>query len=290
MRPRQIEVFNAVYSSGSVTRAAKILNVSQPSVSKVLAHAEQQLGYLLFERINRRLIPTPEAHALFSHSEKMEQIIVDISQMAINLATTPLNTIRVACTPSLGIDLIPGAIINFSKNHPNTKFEVATLHHDQISHAIKEMTIDIGIALDPKYDEEIRQKRMMHCKFVVITPTSYDFKKLKVGRNDIKNEPFIKLNPKGPLGEKLEQYFIDNEYNLNFVSTSDTHQVAKTLVAKGMGITIIDEITAKSTSADTVKVWELTPPLTFNVALMHLKSKPLTVIAKKFMNSLLKHN
>ena len=86
------------------------------------------------------------------------------------------------------------------------------------------------------------------------------------------------------------EYFIDNEYNLNFVSTSDTHQVAKTLVAKGMGITIIDEITAKSTSADTVKVWELTPPLTFNVALMHLKSKPLTVIAKKFMNSLLKHN
>ncbi|MEE3197511.1 MAG: LysR family transcriptional regulator, partial [Pseudomonadota bacterium] len=72
MRPRQIEVFNAVYSSGSVTRAAKILNVSQPSVSKVLAHAEQQLGYLLFERINRRLIPTPEAHVLFSHSEKME--------------------------------------------------------------------------------------------------------------------------------------------------------------------------------------------------------------------------
>ena len=165
---------------------------------------------------------------------------------------------------------------------------MATLHHDQISHAIKEMTIDIGIALDPKYDEEIRQKRMMHCKFVVITPANYNFKKLKVGRSDIKNEPFIKLNPKGPLGEKLEQYFIDNEYNLNFVSTSDTHQIAKTLVAKGMGITIIDEITAKSISEDTIKVWELTPSLTFNVALMHLRSKPLTVIAKKFVDSLLK--
>ena len=125
--------------------------------------------------------------------------------MATNLATTPLSTIRVACTPSLGVDLIPSAIVNFSKNHPNTKFEVVTLHHDQISHAIKEMTIDIGIALDPKYDEEIRQKRMMHCKFVVITPTNYNFKKSKVGRGEIKNVPFIKLNPKGPLGEKLER-------------------------------------------------------------------------------------
>jgi len=46
MRLRQIEVFHAVYSSGSITGAAALLNVSQPSVSKVLAHAEQQLGYL----------------------------------------------------------------------------------------------------------------------------------------------------------------------------------------------------------------------------------------------------
>ena len=47
MRLRHIEVFHAVYSSGSVTAAARMLNVSQPSVSKVLAHAEQQLGYPL---------------------------------------------------------------------------------------------------------------------------------------------------------------------------------------------------------------------------------------------------
>ena len=57
MRLRQIEVFHAIYSSGSMTNAAVLLNVSQPSISKVLAHAEQQLGYLLFERIKGKLIP-----------------------------------------------------------------------------------------------------------------------------------------------------------------------------------------------------------------------------------------
>ena len=56
---RQIEVFHAVYSSGSMTNAAALLNVSQPSVSKVLAHAEQQLGYRLFDRVKGKLIPTP---------------------------------------------------------------------------------------------------------------------------------------------------------------------------------------------------------------------------------------
>ena len=59
MRLRQIEVFHAVYTSGSVTKAAAVLNVSQPSVSKVLAHAEQQLGYALFDRVRGKLVPTP---------------------------------------------------------------------------------------------------------------------------------------------------------------------------------------------------------------------------------------
>ncbi|MXW73773.1 MAG: LysR family transcriptional regulator, partial [Chromatiales bacterium] len=48
MRLRHAEVFHAVYSSGSITAAARVLNVTQPSVSKVLAHAEQVLGYALF--------------------------------------------------------------------------------------------------------------------------------------------------------------------------------------------------------------------------------------------------
>ena len=51
MRLRHIEIFHAIYTTGSITNAAKLLHVSQPSVSKVLSHAEYQLGFKLFERI-----------------------------------------------------------------------------------------------------------------------------------------------------------------------------------------------------------------------------------------------
>ncbi len=73
MRLRHIEVFHAIYSCGSVTRAAEVLNVSQPSVSKVLAHAEQQLGYRLFDRIKGKLVPTPEADQLFTHVDEVNE-------------------------------------------------------------------------------------------------------------------------------------------------------------------------------------------------------------------------
>jgi DNA-binding transcriptional LysR family regulator len=65
MNLRHIEVFHAVYTNGSVSAAARALNVSQPSVTKVLQHAELLLGFALLERTRGRLVPTEEAHALF---------------------------------------------------------------------------------------------------------------------------------------------------------------------------------------------------------------------------------
>ena len=96
MRLRHVEVFNNVYKTGSVTAAAKLLNVSQPSVSKVLAHAEQQIGFPLFERIKRRLIATPEADILYRHTAVMEDVLTDINEISESLAEIPVDRLRVA--------------------------------------------------------------------------------------------------------------------------------------------------------------------------------------------------
>jgi hypothetical protein len=96
MRLRQIEVFHAVYSCGSITQAAKILNVSQPSVSKVLAHAEQQLGYVLFERLRGKLVPTPEANVLFAHAAEVAASLDRLRQVAGNLQGMEQGRIRLA--------------------------------------------------------------------------------------------------------------------------------------------------------------------------------------------------
>src|SRR3546814_15867250 len=65
MNLRQMEVFHAIMQTGSVTAAARVLHVTQPAVSAVLKHCEEQLGLKLFERTGGRLQPTREAQALF---------------------------------------------------------------------------------------------------------------------------------------------------------------------------------------------------------------------------------
>ena len=55
MRLRHIEVFNAVMQTGSVSAAARLINVTQPAVSRTLQHAELQMGFALFQRARGRL-------------------------------------------------------------------------------------------------------------------------------------------------------------------------------------------------------------------------------------------
>ena len=61
---RQVEVFYAVMRAGSVTEAARVLNVTQPAVSAALKQFEARLKMKLFDRVGGRLQPTPEARAL----------------------------------------------------------------------------------------------------------------------------------------------------------------------------------------------------------------------------------
>ena len=71
MRLRHIEIFQAIRQTGSVSAAAQLLHVSQPAVTKVLQHAELQLGFPLFLRIRGKLQPTPEALALEREVDKV---------------------------------------------------------------------------------------------------------------------------------------------------------------------------------------------------------------------------
>ena len=148
MRLRHIEVFHAVYSCGSVTRAAEVLKVSQPSVSKVLAHAEQQLGYALFDRVRGKLIPTPEANQLFVEVAQVNDRIDRLRHVAVSLRSVDKGTIKIATTTAFSIDFLPAAMASYQKAHKDIFFNLETLRYEELTDALMEQRIDIGLAYD----------------------------------------------------------------------------------------------------------------------------------------------
>lgn len=287
MRLRHIEIFHAVYSTGSITNAAKILNVTQPSVSKVLAHAEQSLGYALFERVKGKMIPTQEADRLIGHVMGVYQDIGELRRIAENLRASDTGRIRIAVTPALGIDLVPGAIATYLSEHSETVFEIETLHYRQITRALVESRIDIGVAFEPPAFPGISVKLLAEPKFVVLAPATMDFgDKSSVSLEELSGLPFIRLSKRGPLGLMLENHLETSEVKVRTVAYADTYQIAKSLVAHGAGITIVDEITGRSAGHENVVAWQLTPAIRFQIAVLHLDTVPLSIVSQRFVNYL----
>jgi len=287
VRLRQIEVFHAVYSSGSVTRAAAVLNVSQPSVSKVLAHAEQQLGYPLFDRVKGKLIPTPEADKLFAHATNVYDSVDRLRHVSENLRAAETGRITIGATPAFGMEFLPAAVAAYRKMHCDTIFAIETLHHDQICNGLMESRLDIGLAFDPIVVPGIAEETLARANFVALTASDVSFgSKKKVSLDDLANLPFIRLDNKGPLGRLLATYIDSSGVKLDTVAYSETYHVAKALVACDVGATITDEVTAKSKGHSNIKVWPLEPALDFRISVLGLDNAPLSIVAQKFVEHL----
>ena len=284
MRLRQIEVFHAIYSSGSMTNAAALLNVSQPSISKVLSHAEQQLGFALFERSKGRLVPTPEADQLFKHVTRVYQDVDRLRHIARNLRSADVGRVRIACTPAFGVELMPLAVASFLADNPDVVFDIETLHMQEIDSALLESRIDVGIAFDPVPSPGIEVRTLATSRFVVLAPLDSAFDTRKpVSIEDLAGHRFIGLNNRGPLGQLLSTKLAATDIALDTVAWTETYHVAKALVACGAGLSIADAITARSAPLDRIKIIALEPALEFNVCAMHNGAAPLSLLTTSFV-------
>lgn len=287
MRLRQIEVFHAIYTTGSMTNAARLLNVSQPSISKVLAHAEQQLDYRLFDRVKGKLFPTPEAHQLFAHVRTVYQGVDRLRHVAANIKVFSAGRIRVASTPAFGLEVLPRAIASFRQEYPETLFDIETLHLDEMGDALRESRIDIGLAFNPVESPGVAEQLLARGRFVVLAPEAETFGgKTELTIEDLAGLPFISLNSRGPLGQALSAYIASHDIDLDVVAWSETYHVAAALVAKGSGVTIADDITARSCLTTNLRRYRLRPALQFNVKALHLGNIPLSIGAKRFTKHL----
>ena len=154
-------------------------------------------------------------------------------------------------------------------------------------HALHESRIDMGLGFDPSDRPCIERKRLARARFFVLAHSASEFgDKTALTFDDLKGRPFIGLNSRSPLGQALAKYLDASDLAPNVVAWTETYHIAKALVAKGAGITITDEITARSSIGGEVGMWPLEPAISFDVALLQLSDSPLSLATKRFKQHL----
>ena len=118
MNLKQIEVFRVVMTNGTTARAAEILHVSQPAVSKMIQELERSLGFDLFRRIKGRLHPTPEGQLFFQEVEHAFLGLSHLRGAAARIRDYGSGELKIACLSALSTNVLPRALKAFMDRNP----------------------------------------------------------------------------------------------------------------------------------------------------------------------------
>lgn len=287
MHLRNIELFHAVLTTGSITGAAKQLNISQPAASKALQHAETQLGFALFSRVRGRLQPTPQALLLRDRVEKIIHEMHDLRRLTLNMGQPSSYPLRVTCTPTLAQVLLPDAIVLLRKAFPGVTVELSTQHSAVMCESLALQETDIGLTLQDTGHPTLRQKSLCRGQVMVIAPPGW-WPQAELSQplpvSALADQPLIGIMVRDALGNLLQGHLAQLDPPPRSAVAVQTYQLAHALVAKGEGLALVDPFTAGCGDAKSVQIRPLKPHLDVVLYAMYRQDCPLNPVQKRFLD------
>ena len=288
MRLRHIEVFNAVMLTGSVSGAARLINVTQPAVSRILQHAELQLGFALFQRDKGRLTATAEALKLYPLIERLFEQLDEVQRLAATLkAGHDDGELRILSVLALSHELLPRAISLFRRKHPAVRIAVQSLHSPQIVSSLVLQEADLGFLFSPVSHPALVEEHLVDGRMVCIAPKGLLPEELArkggVSLAELEGVPVIGLDRQDPLGRNLAQAYREADIGLRFEITVQTYHAALALAHHGLGVALVDSCTAVSADLQRVDVLALEPEIAVPVKSLRPAARPGSVAARSFV-------
>ena len=264
MRLRHIEIFQAIRQTGSISAAAQLLHVSQPAVSKVLQHAELQLGFPLFLRVRGKLQPTPEALLLEREVEKVSESLQGVQRLAESLRRSPGPRLRIGSTPALALSLLPPVISEWTRRYPDISCELASAHSRELVQNLLMRELDVALTFKLPDHPGLKARALAHGVLVALAPRGYwpdESEGVALALHELADAPLIGLSNADPLFARLDSYLKTIEPPPRISIAVQTYSLARAMVESGAGLAVIDPFTALGASRASTLIRPLSPAL-----------------------------
>lgn len=251
MNLKQLEAFVQVAESGSFSKAARALFLTQPTVSAHISSLEKELKARLFVRNTKEVSLSEDGKLLYQYARQMIELEKTIETTFLEGARTESRCITIATSTIPGQYLLPEILVKFSAKYPNEQFKIMEMDSASVIEKVVDCIADIG------FTGTVLEKK--HCKYipfyndelVIIMPDTEKYRKIVEKETDIswvKDEAFIMREEGSGTRKEAEKQLkragIDVG-NLNIVASIENSEAIKRSVKNGIGITIISKLAAQ---------------------------------------------
>lgn len=284
MNLRQMEIFHAIMSTGTVTGAARALNISQPSVTGVLRHTEDLLKFKLFDRVRGRLIPTSEAHALFAQIDQVFDRVEGVRRTIGNLREARSGTLSIVAIPAVGATLVPAAIGEFKAKRPEVSIRYEMRSRREVVELVESRMVDIGFGFLTSDFPRIARQEIVRRDLICIMPKGHALEKLKrVSVADVADYPLISYLSTQGLAPIINSIFAEARINFNPAMEVGLIINAWALVNAGAGIALVDPFSAMGSMFANVVSRPFAPSTPIALDMIRPHDRPLSRVGESFL-------
>jgi DNA-binding transcriptional LysR family regulator len=286
LRQRHMRVFREVMRAGSITRAAKHLNLTQPAVSRTLIELEKLVGFSLFRRIGGHTTPTVEAHTLL---EEFDQLLLHHDLVGARIEAVrerSQGSLTIAAPPGLLSALIARASARFYVRHEDIRMMVEAHPLTTIMDLVIRQEVDLGFVYSPLDLSKV--KSIPLCRSEIVCAFKADHKlaaKRVITPADIGSERIVTISNKIVTGMLVLETLQPEQ--LSRIIETNTSAVAVAMIAEGGGIGLVDAISLVR-PAEGLAFARFKPQIEFRMFAIHSRFRPPSRIAVDFLNDLMK--
>lgn len=231
-----IRAFLKVNETGSFSRAAEALFITQPAVSKRIASLELALGIPLFDRIGKTVQLTDAGTALLPNYQRILEEIDESHRIVSNLRKTTSGHLKLATSHHIGLHRLPPVLKKFSKRYPEVVLDLQFMDSEQATQLVLQGEIELGIITLPSQpDERLTLKKVWHDPMHFIVASDHPLSSNnKISRKQLLEEPSI-LPSSGTYTRALINTALGTTDKINILMETNYLETIKAMVKIGLG-------------------------------------------------------
>jgi DNA-binding transcriptional LysR family regulator len=246
MNIRQIEAFRAIMKSGSASRAAEALGITQPAVSRLVSELEKTIGFSLFDRSRGRLEPTPQCRLFYTDVERTFVGLEVLKHTASQIRERGPGIVRIANMPGIGLPIVSRAIATFRQMHPDVAVAAQLMSTADVWVAVATGHVDIGVAPRETDISGIKYEPFSNDSAMCAMPPKHRLAaKDIITPADLDNVEYIAHTPAAALRRALAELMAVAGYKLNVVAETPMCMTLLSMVSAGVGVGLVNPMSVE---------------------------------------------
>ncbi|MBP1888908.1 DNA-binding transcriptional LysR family regulator [Clostridium moniliforme] len=242
MNFRKLRIFYETAINLNMTKVAKSLYISQPSVSQAIQELEEELGVKVFDRIGKRLTLTYEGKVYFNYVRRILNLYDEGVDTIRQINNKEQGKIVIGASTTIGTYILPAIIKNFVEKNKGIDISLIIENTENIEKMILQNKVDFAFVEGNIHSEEVVYEKIWEDELVFIAPYNHKWSNKKyLNKDDIKNEKFI-MREKGSGSREIVEIYL-KEHGIKyktFMELGSTEAIKKSVEA-GLGIGCISK-------------------------------------------------